>query len=417
MKNKPYIRAAILFIATLIIAFWGLNYLKGKNFFSSERTFYSVYDRIGGLTKSSPVTINGFQIGQVRKIELSPRNPSLIEVKFTISYAAVNIPKGTIARIYSVDLMGTKGIALDFSTAADYCQPEDALGGSVEGDLRDQVNAQMVPFKMKAESLMSSMDSLLTSIQTVFNQSNRDNLARCVYSVGQTLENLENASRFLKGGVKWGSPKGSSVLSKADSLALGIMKEIAEIQGIIRNLSKFSDTLATVPLTETFHSLGKVLYNLNTLSGQVAAGEGSLGKLIRDDSLYSSIITTTAELDRLIEDIRIRPGRYINLSLSDRSKNIYTAGDSELASILAGEGTSDYYIVLLQSPTEIFPNDPVLAGAKVENYIQVGSLYYYFTYQNPRIEPCLKRIEKVRKTHPSAGIFTWINGSWKRLNI
>jgi hypothetical protein len=73
--------------------------------------------------------------------------------------------------------------------------------------------------------------------------------------------------------------------------------------------------------------------------------------------------------------------------------------------------------VLLQSPTEIFPNDPALAGAKVENYIQVGSLYYYFTYQNPRIEPCLKRIEKVRKTHPSAGIFTWINGSWKRLNI
>ena len=417
MKNKAYIRAGILFIATIIIAFWGLNYLKGKNFFTSERTFFSLYDKIGGLTKSSPVTINGFQIGQVRKIELSPMNPNLIEVKFTVSYPAVNIPKGSHARIYSVDLMGTKGIALDLNSGNDFCKSFDTLPGSIEGDLRDQVNAQMLPFKMKAESLMSTMDSLLTSIQTVFSETNRDNLSKSVYNVSQTLSNLESASRFLNEYVKQESLKISSVLSRADTLALGIMKETAEIQGIIRNLGKFSDSLSAVPLNETFVSVREVLLNLHQLTEQISEGNGSLGKLIRDDSLYSSALSTTAALNRLIEDIRIHPNRYVRLSLTDRTRNIYSSGDADLASILAGEGTSDYYIVMLQSPTPIFGNDPALRGQSASDFIQVGSLYYYFSYQNKRIEPCLRKLEQVRKEHPSAGIFTWINGVWKRLNI
>jgi len=417
MKSRAYIRVAILFLATLVIVFWGLNYLKGKNLFSSEMSFFVLYEKVGGLTKSGPVTINGFQVGQVRKIELSEQRPGLIEVKFSISYKSIKIPKGSSARIYSVDLMGTKGIALDLTADPSLCNPNDTLSGSIEGDLRDQVNAQMLPLKMKAESLMSSMDSVLTGIQMVFNESNRNNLAESFTSVNQTLNNLESASRFLNEYVKDESKRITSLLSKVDTLSRGLLDKTGELQDFISNMNRFSDTLANVPLMATFTSFREVLDNLHQLTQKISAGEGTLGKLIINDSLYSAILATNASLNRLIEDVRIHPGKYVRVTLSDKSKSVYTTNDSELARVLAGEGASEYYICFLQSPTPLAPDDPALKGHTAIQYIQVGSLYYYYTYQNQHIEPCLRRLDKIRKQNPSAGIFTWVSGKWTRLAI
>lgn len=417
MKSRTYIRVGILFLATIVIVFWGLNYLKGKNLFSSERSFFALYEKIGGLAKTSPVTINGFQVGQVRNIQLSELKPGQIEVKFSISYKSIKIPKGSSARIYSVDLMGTKGIALDLTTDPSLCNPNDTLGSSIEGDLRDQVNTQMLPLKLKAESLMSSMDSVLIGIQLVFNERNRTNLAESFTSVNQTLNNLESASRFLDEYVKEESKRVSSLLSSVDTLSHGLLLRTGELQNFISNMNRFSDTLVNVPLIATFASFREALDNIHQLTQKISAGEGTLGKLIINDSLYSAVLATNASLNRLIEDIRIHPGKYVRVTLSDKSKSVYTSNDSELARALAGEGTSDYYVCLLQSPNPLAPDDPALKAYPSIQFIQVGSLYYYYTYQNLRIEPCLKRLDKIRKQNPSAGIYTWVSGKWKRLTI
>jgi len=417
MKSKAYIRVAILFLATIVIVFWGLNFLKGKNLLTSERTFFALYEKIGGLTKSSPVTINGFQIGQVRNIQLAENDPNQIKVKFSISYAPIQIPKGSEARIYSIDLMGTKGIALDFSSNPDLCSPNDTLAGTIEGDLRDQVNAQMLPLKIKAESLMSSMDSVLTGIQLVFNKRNQSNLEESFSSVNQTLNNLESASSFLNDYVKQESLKITSLLGRVDSLSLGLVERTAELQGFIMNLKRFSDTLVNVPLLETFDSFREVMDHIHGLTEKLSAGEGSLGKMITNDSLYYAILATNASLNRVIEDIRINPGRYVRVSLNDKSKSFYPSNDSELARALAGEGTSDYYVCLLQSPVFLAPDDQAMAGLPKMQFIQIGSVFYYFSYQNQRIEPCLRRLEKTRKQYPSAGIYTWVGGVWKRLEL
>ncbi len=416
MKSKAYIRVGILFLATLIIAFWGLNYLKGKDILRSEKSFYSLYDKIGGLTKSSPVTINGFQVGQVRDIQLSEKKPGKIEVKFSISHKSIKITKGSLARIYSIDLMGTKGIALDMASGTSICQPNDTLTGSIEGELLDQVNAQMLPLKAKVESLMSSMDSVLMGIQLVFNESNRNNLAESFSSINQTLNNLESASRFLNVYVKDESLKVSSVLSRADTLSQDLLKQKEGLEAIIANIRKFSDTLNNAPVIQTFASFRQVLDNVHQITAKISAGEGSLGKLLINDSLYNAILVTDASLNRLIEDIRIHPSKYIRLSLTDKSKSVYTSNDSELAKALAGEGTSEYYLCVLQSPTPLSPDNEILQQTG-RDFIQVGSLYYYYTYRSLKIEPCLKKLEKIRKKTPSAGIFTWVSGKWKRLAI
>jgi phospholipid/cholesterol/gamma-HCH transport system substrate-binding protein len=311
--------------------------------------------------------------------------------------------------------MGTKGIALEMTTNPSNCNPNDTLTGSIEGDLRDQVNAQMLPLKMKAESLMSAMDSVLTGIQLVFNENNRNNLAESFSSVNQTLKNLESASLFLNDYVKGESKKITALLSRVDTLSQGLLEKTGELQNFISNMNRFSDTLLNVPLTSTLASFRIVLENLNMLAQKTSSGEGSLGKLIMNDSLYFAILATNASLNRLIEDVRIHPGRYVRVSLSDKSKSIYATNDSELARSLAGEGTSAYYLCLLQSTTLLAPDDPAFKGHAAMQFVQVGSLYYYYTYQSQRIEPCLRKLDVARRKNPSAGIFTWVNGKWKRL--
>jgi phospholipid/cholesterol/gamma-HCH transport system substrate-binding protein len=261
------------------------------------------------------------------------------------------------------------------------------------------------------------MDSVLLGIQLVFNERNRNNLAESFSSVNSTLNNLEAASKFLNEYVQNESKKISAVLNKADTLSMGLLEQKDALQAFIGNLRKFSDTLAQVPLIQTFETFKATLDHLNLLTEKVSAGEGSLGKLIISDSIYNALLATNSSLNRLIEDIRIHPGKYVRVSLSDKSKTVYAANDSELGKALAGEGISEYYLCLFQSPTPLDPDNPALQGLKGVQFIQVGSLYYYYIYQDQRIEPCLKRLDKVRKTNPSAGIFTWIGGKWKRLAI
>jgi phospholipid/cholesterol/gamma-HCH transport system substrate-binding protein len=182
-------------------------------------------------------------------------------------------------------------------------------------------------------------------------------------------------------------------------------------------MDRFSDTLAKVPLIATFKSFDEVLANIHDITQKISAGEGSVGKLLVSDSLYSAILATNASLNRLIEDVRIHPNKYIKVSLTDKSKSVYATNDSELSRAMAGEGSSDFYICLLQSPTPIAPDDPAVRSFPSIEFIQVGSFYYYFVYHNQKIEPCLKRLEKIRKQNPAAGIFTWVDGKWKRLAI
>ncbi len=207
------------------------------------------------------------------------------------------------------------------------------------------------------------------------------------------------------------------MLSNVDSLSRGLKDQTSELQGFITNMNRFSDTLASVELAKTVRSIQQVVDDLRQLTLIVASGQGTLGQLLYTDTLYTALISTNASLNRLIEDIRINPGRYVNVALSNRSQNIYALSDTDLARSLTNGGQSDYYVCFLQSPSLLPDNDPNLTGVPGYQFIQIGEVYYYFSYHALRIEPCLKKLEKLRKSHPSAGIYCWSNDHWTRLSI
>ena len=417
MKSKAYIRVGILFLAAVIVIFWGINYLKGRDLLSFEKHFFSRYERIGGLARSSPVTINGFQVGQVRDIDLTPEADQPILVKFSINNKSIKIPVGTEARIYSTDLMGTKGIELVFSNEADYYADRDTLRGTIDADLKDQVNTQILPFKLKAEELMASMDSVLMAISLVFDQENRDNLARSFNSVTRTLNNLEYTSSYLNDYVREESQGVSRLITNLDSISMGLIGRTKELRNFIHNLNRISDTLAGAPIEESFRSLNNALVGLQETLAEVNEGRGTLGRIVYSDSLYDALMATNSSLNRLIEDIRINPGRYVSLSLTDRRRTFLNVSESDLAKAISAEGSQTYYLCvgsrLLQHGDE-YQVPPDLAGL---NDIQVGQQLFYYSFKSQNIETCIRRLERERKSRPEAAIYTWVGGSWTRLDI
>ena len=417
MKKNAVIRVGILFTTAVVVVFWGLNFLKGRNFLKQENAFFAAYTKIGNLVESSPVTINGFQVGQVRKIGLSEHEPGKIMVKFILTYPGIELPRGTIALIYSTDLMGTKGIALEPGADTLMHVYGDTLTGRIEDDLRDQVNAQMVPLKIKAEGLISSMDSVLLAFQMILNEQTRSSLVSSLSSVNSTLGNLESTSDFLENYLRIESVKISTLLSSLDSISHSLQNQTTDLRFFLTNLRNFSDTLTKTPIIGAVTSFTQVLGSFDELLQNLNRGEGSLGQLMVSDSLYHSLLVTSHSLNRLLEDVRINPRKYVHLSLLDRGTTVYAAGDDLVAKVLAEEGLMNYYVVVFQSPAPIPAGHEELSGLTDPRFIQVGSLYYYYIFQHQDLDRCLRRLDRIRKTHPSTGIYTWLNGNWTRLPI
>lgn len=415
MKTGRLIRIGLLFAGTIFILFWGINFLKGKNFLKPEKIYYATYEKIGGLMVSSPVTVNGFKLGDVREISLAGNDYKQVLVRFVITYPEFEIPFGSVAKIYSLDLMGTKGIQLILGDSISRHSYGDTLYGFIEGDLKDQVNTQMLPLKRKAEDLMSSMDSVLISLHLVFDQENRSNLAQSFEIVTQTLKNFEQTSVFLDTFVKSESNKLSLIMTNLDSLSASLIKRTDEFQNTIVNLEQFTDTLKQIPLRSAVQLFGSVLDDISVLIAQINRGEGSLGKLIMDDSLYNTIEKVSSNLNILIKDIRRNPKRYVKLSAIDRGQTIITTDDNSLLQALSKNLELDYYVCLVQTQVPLEAENSLFNDYKKLKTIQVGKDFYYYILKTNSYDKAKRTVSKYSNRFPNATIFTWIDGSWRRI--
>ena len=416
MKTGRLTLIGLLFAFSIIILFWGINFLKGKKLLQPEKIYYAEYSRVGGLTESSPVTINGFQIGKVREIRLNDFQSARINVKFVINYPGFELPAGSRASIISTDLMGTKALEIQMSDSLVFCNYGDTIAGIIEADLRDQVNAQMLPLKQSAEDLMASMDSVLVALQLIFGPANRENLAQSIASVTQTIKNLEKTSVFLDGYVKEESEKFSFILSNTDSLASGLKNRREELFNTISNLSRFSDTLSQLQLNEVAVKLTDLLGYLNQIFGNVLEGKGDLGRLATSDSLYSALEEAAYNLNMLINDIRQNPKRYVHLSAFDMGKTIITSDDNELLNAIEERSDLVYYVCLIKvkQPLE---DDQRLEGLKNVSIIEADGYYYYCIGETGNLEKSRRVLSRYLTDYPDAGIYTWINSKWHKVDL
>lgn len=318
MKIRKEVKIGFVIIVAIGLLIWGLNFLKGNDVFRKQRYFYAIYDRVEGLVPANPVNINGLKVGQVSDLSFVSDSSATIIVKFIIS-SDIRIPSNTIARIYSEDLMGSKAIALKLGDSREMAQPGDTLITDIESSLMEEVNKQVQPLKRKAENLIMSIDSMVTVIQYVFNEEMRSDLTKSVASISQTIRNLERTSYRIDTIVLTQEYKLAAIMSHIESITRNLKDNNENISRILTNFSTISDSLAKAEISETLLAANKALNNVSSVLTKIESGEGTLGMLVNDDSLYMSLSGAATELNMLVEDIKLNPGRYVRFSVFGRS--------------------------------------------------------------------------------------------------
>lgn len=411
MKISKYSKLGFLILISIGILIWGLNFLKGVDFFNTNKTYFARYDHVDGLLKSSAVNVNGLQVGQVKDIRFSDRNDGSLIVSFTLA-GDFRIPKGSEARIISSDIMGTRSIKLVVNPNNEFYEANDTIASSIEGDLKEQVSMQVLPLKNKAEQLLASLDSAITVITYVFNPEARKNLSESFARVNQTILNLEQATEQLKLLLENERGDIEGILKNVNTVSGSLAGSSGDIKAIAANLATITDSLAAVDLKTMMTDLAEASSGINSIVSKVNSKEGSTGLLINDPELYHNLTQASLSLDYLLKDLRNNPKRYVHFAALDLGKTIYVDSDKT-----PGSGSEyTFKVHLISSPERLNINNSIFDGFSKVEETKVAGIYNYSIGNSSNIQDMYPLLEKAKKVFPESNIVAFKNGRQVRLD-
>ena len=404
IKISKYTKLGLLVIACSTILIWGINYLKGIDILKRNTNYFVVYEKIDGLLESSSVTINGYQVGQVSKIEfLSDYSGRLIA---TLSLQGdFKIAKGSTAKIASSDIMGTKSIRLEIVHSGEYYNENDTIPGNTEGDLKEQVSMQVLPLKKKAEELIASLDSAITVVTYVFNKRTRENLTESFENINRTVANIESSSSELNKIISSG--KINSIVENLDSITSSIKQNSGNITNVIKNLSALSDSLSKLNISPVFEEIRSSVAGVNSILQKLNTTESTAGLLINDPVLYQNLNSLAGSLDLLLKDVRNNPKRYVHFSAFNMGKDVYiTAKPSQPES----KNEIVYKIHLISSPARLSTESTFFKGLGSIEEIKVSETYNYMAGKSTNFGEITKLLETAKINFPDANLVAFKNG-------
>jgi phospholipid/cholesterol/gamma-HCH transport system substrate-binding protein len=314
MKITNETKVGVLAAVAITVLIVGYSFLKGNDVFSRENEFYAIYPRVDGLTVSKPVLVNGYQIGRVSDLTLQADGRILVQFKVNPEYG---IPKNTIAKLESTDLLGGKAIVFELGNGSDMAADGDTLNANVKKDLMDQVE----PVQKKAEQIISRMDSVLTSVNSTLSPEFQRNFDRSFASIARTLETLEKTTQTVDGLVTNQSSKISVIITNLESISTNLKNNSSTITKIVNNFDKISDDVTKANFAQTITEANKAVADLQVVINKVNSGNGTLGQLINDERMYNNLNNAAANLDKLIVDLKANPKRYVSFSVFGGNKD------------------------------------------------------------------------------------------------
>lgn len=314
MKITNETKVGVLAAVAIAILIVGYSFLKGNDVFSSQNEFYATYDRVDGLAISKPVLVNGYQIGRVSDLTLQPNGQILAQFKIDPEYA---IPKNTIARLESTDLLGGKAIVFELGTGSDFAKDGDTLNANIQKNLTDQIE----PIQKKAEQIIARMDSVLTSVNSTLSPEFQRNFDRSFASIARTLETLEGTTKTVDGLVTTQSTKIAGIMANLESITGNFKNNNAKITNIMNNFERLSDNAAKVDFAQTITEANKAVADLQVIVNKINTGQGTLGQLINDEKMYNNLNNAAANLDKLMIDLKANPKRYVSFSVFGGKKD------------------------------------------------------------------------------------------------
>ena len=303
MKNKNEIKTGILVVIGIGLFIFGFSYLKSNDIFLGDRTFYAVYDDVEGVVNGTPVTVNGFPVGSIQDISFFKNNNLL--VKFRVEND-LTFSINSIAQIYETGLIGGK--ALSIIPANDNSRiavSRDTLKSSVAPGLTELVNERLTPLQENIESMIVSANEVLSRVSLIFDDSTRTNLKTIVSDFTETIRDLKETSAVLK------------------SNKLNIDKIIDNALDISTDLSEISKTINQSELDLIIGNFKIFSNDLALILEKINDSNGTISKLIENDTLFQNLNNASKSIDLLLEDIRLNPKRYIHFSIFGKKDKVY----------------------------------------------------------------------------------------------
>lgn len=337
MKIKREYSIALLVLGGVGLLIFGVNYLKGLDLFQKRNVYHVVYNNVAGITGASPVYYHGFKVGLVIGTNLMTDGTGRVAVSFQLNEDRLKLPEDTKVQIYSADLF-TRAIQLQLGVSTKMAQAGDTLVGDAQLSLTDAVGEQIDPLKAKAEGMIASVDSVLNSFQQLLNKEAVGDIDSSFTSIRDALESLSRTAERLDRLVAVESLTLSATLKNMETVSGTLARNSDEMDHIFTNLDILSAELATGRLRTILEEMAQASAELKKVATGISNGEGTMGKLMKDDSLYNNLNGATAELDLLLEDLRMNPNRYFSVfGKKDRLPKLSDADIERIGKVLDEE--------------------------------------------------------------------------------
>lgn len=310
MNISKEVKVGILTVSAIALFIFGYQFLKGRNLLQNDRNFYAVYENVEGLTKSAPVTINGLKVGNIDDISFLDSSGRLL-VTFHVD-ESFTFSANSTASVYSTGLIGGKALAIipNFDGATKrFAKSGDTLKSTVDSGLQGKVMDEFVPLKNKIEHMIVSADSVMTDVHKVLNPQNRKAIESGLTEMNKTLRELQ------------GLTANANNLITSNKTTLD--NTIKNMDKTTENFAAISEELAKVEIASVVANLETSVLKFNNVLDDVSSGKGSLGKLMKDDKLYTNLERTAKQAELLLQDMKLNPKRYVHFSVFGKKATEY----------------------------------------------------------------------------------------------
>ncbi len=312
MKISNETKVGALVVVSIALLMLGLNFLKGKKLFSNATTFYGVYQNIQGLQNSNPILINGMQVGTVYKISPA-KDMKTITVEMNIT-KDINIPTNSVAFIKSNPL-GTSSVEIILGNATTYLKNKDTMPTVAHAGLFSEVLTKVDPLLLDVRKAITTIDTLTGNVNSVIDPAAKNNIADMLHNLNKISEALLTTTASLNILMNHQNGALAQTLKNANSITGNLAANNDKISNITSNLEKTSAKIAQLDIQSTFKTLDTAIHNFKDALNQLNNPNGTFGKLMNDPTLYQNLASTGNKLNLLLDDIRLHPKRYINISV------------------------------------------------------------------------------------------------------
>lgn len=311
ISNETKVGALTAIAITLLIL--GFNFLRGKTLFKTGNFIYAKYTDTKGIMVSNAVFINGFQVGSVFEIENADQNLSSIVVSIKLK-DYYNIPTNSVATIKDNPL-GAANIQIALGDAKQYLKSGDTVLTASSAGLLGNIMDKLGPVGDQLKTTVHSLDSVLKNINSIFDPNTKNNLQDVIANINKVTASLVVSSASIQSMMNQQSGAITQSMNNVASFTKNLSDNNEKVTKMLSNMEKTTDNFSKSDIAGTVDKLKTTITNLNTILEKVSSKDGSLGKLMNDKALYDNLTNTVRSANILMDDLRVHPKRYVNISV------------------------------------------------------------------------------------------------------